>query len=158
VLVEGFWSMWRSRSVPSPWGPPPGGGPAPPTTDTLLLHFEDLKIPEHLGRFAIKHGMWGFVKKMAANVPSFVAARRQRVAPDAEDPAAYGSAPLAPAAAEADKADEAGPLRAPAARSGAARPPRCASAPQLLAAAGTSGAPSPAGAAAASEAEGAHGR
>ena len=45
----------------------------------VLLHYENFKIPENLARFAVKHGMSGFVKKMSAAVPEFVANRRLRV-------------------------------------------------------------------------------
>ena len=65
-------SQWLcSRTVPSPSGRP--------ACETILLHREDFKIPENMARFAVKHGMAGFVKKMGAGVPGFVAARRQRV-------------------------------------------------------------------------------
>lgn len=72
VVCPSFWSMWCSRNVPCPWN---SGKPA---CETLLLHQEDFKIPENLARFAVRHGMWGFVKKMANNLPRFVAMRRSR--------------------------------------------------------------------------------
>ena len=46
----------------------------------MLLHREDFKIPEKMARFAVRHGMAGFVKKMGAGVHPFVEARRARVA------------------------------------------------------------------------------
>ncbi len=46
---------------------------------------------QNLGRFAVRHGMWGFVHKMSQCVPSFVAARRARCASTEIDPKAYGS-------------------------------------------------------------------
>ena len=46
---------------------------------------------QNLGRFAVRHGMWGFVHKMAQCVPSFVAARRTRCGPIEVDANAYGS-------------------------------------------------------------------
>ena len=53
---------------------------------------EDFKIPEHLGRFAVKAGMWGFVRKMSPYMKTFVQERRARgVSPDASDPAAFGA-------------------------------------------------------------------
>lgn len=72
VRCPSFWSMWASRTVACPWGSDR------PATETVLLHHEDFKIPEHLARFAVKHGMWGFVQKMAKAMPAFVAARRKR--------------------------------------------------------------------------------
>ena len=61
-------------------------------TETTLLHMEDFKIPEHLGRFAVKAGMWGFVRKMSPYMKTFVQERRARgVSPDASDPAAFGA-------------------------------------------------------------------
>jgi hypothetical protein len=77
--------MWRSRTVPDPWGNDT------PACETVLLHCEDFKIPERLARFAVRHGMWGFVRKLASTVPQYVAARRKRVAPYAADPQAYGA-------------------------------------------------------------------
>jgi hypothetical protein len=61
-------------------------------TETTLLHMEDFKIPEHLGRFAVKAGMWGFVRKMTPYLKTFVEERRGRgVAPNDADPAAFGA-------------------------------------------------------------------
>eukprot|EP00879_Flechtneria_rotunda_P005797 GHRR01006100.1.p1 GENE.GHRR01006100.1~~GHRR01006100.1.p1 ORF type:complete len:274 (+),score=93.46 GHRR01006100.1:1014-1835(+) len=85
VKMDVFWSMWRSRTVPDPWGADV------PACETILLHHEQFKIPENLARFAVKHGMWGFVKKLASTVPQYVEARRKRVGPMAEDPDAYGA-------------------------------------------------------------------
>lgn len=60
--------------------------------ETILLHHEQFKIPENLSRFAVRHGMWGFVKKMNQSVPAFVAARRARGIPsNAHDPSAFGA-------------------------------------------------------------------
>jgi hypothetical protein len=83
--MDVFWSMWRSTAVECPWG---SGKPA---TETVLLHHEQFKIPERLARFAVTHGMWGFVKKLASTVPQYVEARRRRCDPRKEDPAAYGA-------------------------------------------------------------------
>lgn len=102
--IDIFWSMWRSRTVADPWG-----GPAP-ACETVLLHHEQFKIPENLARFAVKHGMWGFVKKLASTVPVYVEARRKRVGPTEADPQAYGAGctPNPPAAAAAvDDEDDA---------------------------------------------------
>lgn len=53
---------------------------------------EDFKIPEHLGRFAVKAGMWGFVRKMSPYMKTFVQERRARgVSPNERDPAAFGA-------------------------------------------------------------------
>lgn len=85
VRMDTFYSMWRSRDVPDPWG---GDRPA---CETVLLHHEQFKIPENLARFAVRHGMWGFVKQLSKCVPEFVAARRARgVKPHAVDDAGYG--------------------------------------------------------------------
>jgi hypothetical protein len=97
VKMDVFWSMWRSRTVADPWGADT------PACETILLHDEQFKIPENLARFAVKHGMWGFVKKLASTVPVYVEARRKRgVDPAADDPQAYGAGevpnPPAPAA------------------------------------------------------------
>lgn len=84
VKMDVFYSMWRSRTVECPWG---SGKPA---CETVLLHHEQFKIPENLARFAVRHGMWGFLKTLSERTPEFVAARRQRVAPAELDPQAYG--------------------------------------------------------------------
>jgi hypothetical protein len=86
VKMDVFWSMWRSRTVADPWGADT------PACETVLLHHEQFKIPENLARFAVKHGMWGFVKKLASTVPVYVDARRKRgVAPTDDDAQAYGA-------------------------------------------------------------------
>jgi hypothetical protein len=86
VRMDVFWSHWRSRGVPCPWG---SGRTA---CETVLLHHEQFKIPENLARFAVRHGMWGFVRSLGEKTAQFVRARRERgVAPDARDPLAYGA-------------------------------------------------------------------
>lgn len=84
VRMNTFYSMWRSRTVPSP------DGSDAPACETTLLHFEDFGIPEHLARFAVRHGMAGFVGKMVPYVKEFVAQRRGRCKPTGADPEAYG--------------------------------------------------------------------
>ena len=73
--MDKFYSMWRSRSIPDP------KGSSEPACETVLLHREDFKIPENMARFAVKHGMAGFVKKLGPEVKNFVAERRQRCQP-----------------------------------------------------------------------------
>ncbi|WIA12943.1 hypothetical protein OEZ85_006558 [Tetradesmus obliquus] len=85
VTMDVFHSMWRNRTVADPWGSDS------PACETILLHHEQFKISEGLARFAVKHGMWGFVKKLASTVPLYVEARRKRVEPTQEDPEAYGA-------------------------------------------------------------------
>lgn len=75
VRMDVFYSMWRSRTIPDP------KDASRPACETVLLHHEQFKIPEKLSRFAVRHGMAGFVKKMAPAVEAFVAARRERVPP-----------------------------------------------------------------------------
>lgn len=84
VKMDVFYSMWRSRAVDCPWN---SGKPA---CETVLLHHENFKIPEKLARFAVRHGMWGFVKTMADQVPQFVAQRRAHCASNQVDAQAYG--------------------------------------------------------------------
>ena len=62
-----------SRTIPCP------KGTDTPACETVLLHREDFKIPEKMARFAVRHGMAGFVKKMGAGVHPFVESRRERV-------------------------------------------------------------------------------
>jgi hypothetical protein len=62
-----------------------------PAAETLLLHHEQLKVPENLARFAVRHGMWGFVRSLSDHVPKFVSARRARgVQPSMHDPQVGG--------------------------------------------------------------------
>ncbi|KAG2450137.1 hypothetical protein HYH02_000240 [Chlamydomonas schloesseri] len=85
VKMDVFYSMWRSRTVECPWG----SGKA--ACETVLLHHEQFKIMENLSRFAVRHGMWGFVRNLAERTPEFTAARRARgVNPNEPDPMAYG--------------------------------------------------------------------
>lgn len=75
VRMDNFYSMWRSRTVPCP------KGSDRPACETVLLHHEQFKIPENLARFAVRHGMAGFLKRMGPEVQQFVAERRQRCGP-----------------------------------------------------------------------------
>jgi len=84
VRIDSYYSMWRSRDVPNPWD---AGSPA---CETVLLHHEDLMVPEHLARLTIKLGMWGFVKNIAHQVQPFVQARRKRAGMYDDDPEAFG--------------------------------------------------------------------
>jgi hypothetical protein len=43
--------------VPSPWPAPDGGAAAPPACLTVLLHHDNMKVPETLARVAIRTGM-----------------------------------------------------------------------------------------------------
>ena len=85
VRMKDFYSMWRSRTVPCP------KGTDRPACETTLLHFEDFGIPENLARFAVRHGMAGFVSNMVPHMKIFVEERRKRCAPDEMDPMAYGA-------------------------------------------------------------------
>lgn len=85
VRMSTFYSMWRSRTVPCP------RGTDKPMCETTLLHFEDFGIPENLARFAVRHGMAGFVSKMVPIVKEFVAERRTRVGSYKADSNAYGA-------------------------------------------------------------------
>lgn len=85
VKMDVFYSMWSSENVECPWG---SGKPA---CQTVLLHHEEFKIPENLARFAARHGMWGFVRKLASTVPEWVALRRSRCATYDTDMQAYGA-------------------------------------------------------------------
>lgn len=61
------------RAVPSPRG---NGELA---CETVLLHYENMKVAERLARFAVRHGMWGFIKKMGPCSRQFITERRKRV-------------------------------------------------------------------------------
>uniref|UniRef100_A0A7S3QP56 START domain-containing protein n=1 Tax=Dunaliella tertiolecta TaxID=3047 RepID=A0A7S3QP56_DUNTE len=85
VKMDVFYSMWGAQTVPCPWG---SGKPACKAT---LLHHEQFKIPENLARFAVKHGMWSFLRKMTQETPKFIEARRKHCDPFSPDPQAYGA-------------------------------------------------------------------
>ncbi|GLC44317.1 hypothetical protein PLESTB_000482700 [Pleodorina starrii] len=84
VKMDVFYSMWRSRTVKCPWGS------ARPACETLLFHHEQFKIMEHMARFAVRHGMWGFVKTLSERTPEYIARRRLRVGSYEVDRMAYG--------------------------------------------------------------------
>jgi hypothetical protein len=53
---------------------------------------EDFKIPENLGRLAVRAGMWGFVRNMSRYLRKFADERRARgVDPSESDPQAFGA-------------------------------------------------------------------
>lgn len=85
VRMHDFYSMWRSRTVPCPHG---SGNPA---CETTLLHYEDFGIPENLARFAVRHGMGGFVSNMVPYMNEFIHQRRTRCKPTDFDKQAYGA-------------------------------------------------------------------
>jgi len=85
VRMDDFYSMWRSRTVPCP------DGSGKPACETTLLHFEDFGIPENLARFAVRHGMGGFVQNMVPYMKLFVGERRGRCKPTEPDFMAYGA-------------------------------------------------------------------
>jgi len=84
VRMHDFYSMWRSRTVPCP------KGTDRPACETTLLHYEDFGIPENLARFAVRHGMGGFVSNMVPYMSQFIANRRSRCKPSEFDSEAYG--------------------------------------------------------------------
>lgn len=85
VRTTAFLSRWRCRAVPDPWGGPH------PAAEVVLLHTEDIKIPEYLARTAIGLGMKQFIKDLADGLARFKYARRARgIEPHKPDPLAYG--------------------------------------------------------------------
>lgn len=85
VQIEEMYSMFKCRTVPCPWG---SGKPA---CECVLLHMENMKVPERLAKVAIRFGMLGYVTQMSAALQDFVRERRSRCSPYASDPLAYGS-------------------------------------------------------------------
>lgn len=84
VRMHDFYSMWRSRTVSCP------KGSSKPACETTLLHYEDFGIPENLARFAVRHGMGGFVANMVPHMNDFILERRTRCKPTEFDHQAYG--------------------------------------------------------------------
>eukprot|EP00884_Botryococcus_braunii_P016853 jgi/Botrbrau1/3851/Bobra.0183s0076.1 len=104
VRMDVFYSMWRNRTIPCPEG---SGRPA---CETILLHREDFKISESLARFAVRHGMGGFVKSLTNGARKFIDERRTRADMFEEDPEAFGrnavpNPPLQRSASEFSLAD-----------------------------------------------------
>ena len=85
LRMSTFYSMWCSKTVPC------RHGSSQPMCETTLLHFEDFGIPEHLARFAVRHGMPSFVIKMVPHIQEFVQERRTRCGPFKSDDSAYGA-------------------------------------------------------------------
>jgi hypothetical protein len=70
IQTDNYYSAWRCRTITSPWDTPHnssgsindgsngvlGGGQ--PACELILLHHDELKVPESLSRMAIKLGMW----------------------------------------------------------------------------------------------------
>ncbi|GAX76279.1 hypothetical protein CEUSTIGMA_g3724.t1 [Chlamydomonas eustigma] len=84
IRVPLMYSMWRCRVVPNPWAV------GEVATETLLLHCEDIKVPERLARISIKMGMDGYVRKMGRAIRAFIRERRSRnIAPHQHDPMRY---------------------------------------------------------------------
>ncbi|KAF6265941.1 hypothetical protein COO60DRAFT_1697600 [Scenedesmus sp. NREL 46B-D3] len=137
IQTDNYYSAWRCRTIPSPWetchnssdglvpgsngggGGPLGGGQ--PACELVLLHHDELKVPESLARMAIKLGMWKFVQGMVDAAGGWLEERRSRVDPFTDDPAAACRRP-APALTGATAAAAAGAPAAPAA--GPAATPR----------------------------------
>lgn len=65
VRVEKYWSMWKSTSVPDPWGGPE------PACETTLLHAEDLRVAEKLAGLVVSVSLWRFVKGMVAAIQNY---------------------------------------------------------------------------------------
>ncbi|KAI8475452.1 MAG: hypothetical protein J3K34DRAFT_483100 [Monoraphidium minutum] len=82
--IDEFYSMWACHTVPSPWPAADGGAPEPACL-TLLLHHDNMRVPESLARVAIRTGMWKFLRAMVAAMRPWVAARRARAAPFEDD-------------------------------------------------------------------------
>lgn len=52
ITIDRYFSAWRCATISSPWA---GGQPA---CELVLLHHDELKVPEYLSGTAIKMGMW----------------------------------------------------------------------------------------------------
>jgi len=64
--VELYFSSWRIRSVQSP--KQPGQQSA---CEVTLVHYEDMGIPKDVARVAVRHGMWGAVKKLQSGFRAY---------------------------------------------------------------------------------------
>ncbi|KAJ9518604.1 hypothetical protein QJQ45_018641, partial [Haematococcus lacustris] len=117
VRTSAFDSTWRCRAVPDPWGGPNTAA------EVVLLHSEDIKIPEYLAKTAVKLGMAKFVRELADGQAGFQRARRaRRLDPQTPDPLGYGHdfAKLAAAARAGSAVSDAGPALGASAASGQA--------------------------------------
>lgn len=61
-----------------------------------------MNIPERLARFAVRHGMWGFVKKMGPCSREFIKERRARV--DSVCKSIHANGPGSPAVSTSNSA------------------------------------------------------
>lgn len=80
--------MWRSRTVANPWATGADGSSSI-ACETILLHHDEMKVAENLARFAIKYGMWKFVRGMLSGAQIWVEERRERVDAVDDDPNAF---------------------------------------------------------------------
>ncbi|WVZ62169.1 hypothetical protein U9M48_011946 [Paspalum notatum var. saurae] len=64
--VELYFSSWRIRAVQSP--KQPGQQSA---CEVTLVHHEDMGIPKDVARVAVRHGMWGAVKKLQSGFRAY---------------------------------------------------------------------------------------
>eukprot|EP00879_Flechtneria_rotunda_P003929 GHRR01004169.1.p1 GENE.GHRR01004169.1~~GHRR01004169.1.p1 ORF type:complete len:613 (+),score=212.40 GHRR01004169.1:1245-3083(+) len=103
IQTDNYFSAWRCRTVASPWAKPndvaasnSSGLSGTPACELILLHHDELKVPEYLSRMAIKLGMWKFVQGMVDSAGSWLEERRTRVDPYQPDPAAACRQPAPP--------------------------------------------------------------
>ncbi|KAF8732086.1 hypothetical protein HU200_016046 [Digitaria exilis] len=64
--VELYFSSWRIRAVQSP----KHAGQLS-ACEVTLVHYEDMGIPKDVARVAIRHGMWGAVKKLQSGFRAY---------------------------------------------------------------------------------------
>ncbi|TKW30831.1 hypothetical protein SEVIR_2G063900v4 [Setaria viridis] len=64
--VELYFSSWRIRAVQSP--KQPGQQSA---CEVTLVHYEDMGIPKDVARVAVRHGMWGAVKRLQSGFRAY---------------------------------------------------------------------------------------
>ncbi|XP_066396853.1 uncharacterized protein [Miscanthus floridulus] len=64
--VELYFSSWRIRAVQSPKHV--GQQSA---CEVTLVHYEDMGIPKDVARVAVRHGMWGAVKKLQSGFRAY---------------------------------------------------------------------------------------
>lgn len=65
IRVDPYYSSWRIRPVAS------RNGHGKTAVETILIHYEEMRIQHDVARFAVRQGMWGVVKNLIKGYRQF---------------------------------------------------------------------------------------
>lgn len=65
IRVDPYYSSWRIRPVAS------RNGTGKTAVETILIHYEEMRIQHDVARFAVRQGMWGVVKNLCKGYRQF---------------------------------------------------------------------------------------